>query len=125
MRPRAFTVRPLHDSLHLVLTATTPQAYPFLDPQTQHGKLAAYIIGIAVGEVIIFTLVRYAILLRDKISKFSAYHHHGTQQGTSEGFEEWEEVQWDGVQRQQSVGSSSQSPASRKPMIEMKEGTTL
>jgi len=102
-------------------------AYAFLDPQTQHGKLAAYIIGIAVGEVIIFTLVRYAIVLRDKISKFSVYHDEGTQQGTSEALEEWEEVQWDGaVQRRESAGSgSSQSPTSRKPMVEVKMGTAI
>jgi len=98
--------------------------YAFLDPKIQHGKLAAYIIGIAVGEVIIFVLVRYAIVLRDKISKFSVYHDESTQQGTSQALDEWEEVQWDGAV--ESAGSgSSQSPGSGKPMVEVKMGTAV
>lgn len=100
--------------------------YSFLDPQAQHGKLAAYIVGIAVGEVIIFALVHYAIVLRDKISKFSAFHDEDTHQGASEALDEWEDVQWDdAVQRRESTGSSSQSPASRKPMTEVRMGATL
>lgn len=104
-----------------------PPAYSFLDPQIQHGKLAAYIIGIAVGEVIIFALVRYAIVLRDKISKFSIYHDEGVtqqQQGINQALDEWEEVQWDGAV--ESAGSgSSQSTGSRKPMVEVKMGTAV
>ncbi|KAF9552791.1 hypothetical protein CPC08DRAFT_714313 [Agrocybe pediades] len=38
--------------------------YPFLNPSVQHGKLAAYIVGIAVAECIIFVIVRYVIVFR-------------------------------------------------------------
>lgn len=41
-------------------------AYSFLDPQKQHGKVAAYIVSIAVGEIIIFCLVRGVIVLRER-----------------------------------------------------------
>lgn len=43
------------------------QVYTFLDPEIQHWKLAIYITGIAAGEVIIFVLVRYAIVLRTQV----------------------------------------------------------
>ncbi|TRM69990.1 hypothetical protein BD626DRAFT_390487 [Schizophyllum amplum] len=38
--------------------------YPFLDPVAQGSYLAAYIVGIAIGEVILFTIIRYIIVLR-------------------------------------------------------------
>lgn len=38
--------------------------YSFLDPHTEHGKLAAYIVGIAVAEIVIFVVVRYIMMLR-------------------------------------------------------------
>ncbi|KAF5346545.1 hypothetical protein D9756_010108 [Leucocoprinus leucothites] len=81
--------------------------YAFLDPKTQHSKLAAYIVGIAVGHIIIFVLVRYAIVLRDKISKFARYHEEDTQhQGPKEALNEWEEVEWEDAGQRESAGSS-------------------
>ena len=41
-------------------------AYSFLDPTLQGPKLAAYIIGIAVAEVIIFCLIKIVETLRDR-----------------------------------------------------------
>ncbi|KJA15421.1 hypothetical protein HYPSUDRAFT_72089 [Hypholoma sublateritium FD-334 SS-4] len=39
-------------------------AYPFLDPATQHGKLAAYILGIAAAQALAFAAARGAAVLR-------------------------------------------------------------
>lgn len=41
-------------------------AYSFLDPKKGHARLAGYIIGIAVAEVIVFTLVWGITTLRDR-----------------------------------------------------------
>ncbi|KAI0797403.1 hypothetical protein BC629DRAFT_1257969, partial [Irpex lacteus] len=38
--------------------------YSFLDPSKEHGKLAAYIVGIAVAAVIVFLIVRYVCMGR-------------------------------------------------------------
>lgn len=94
-------------------------AYAFLDPQTQHGKVAAYIVGIAVGEAIIFILVRYAILLRGRIFKFSSYHDQDIQGAGKEALDEWEEVQWNEVEGRESAGSNATNPRSGKPGAEV------
>jgi hypothetical protein len=39
--------------------------YDFLDPQKQDTLLAGYIFGIAAGQVIVFILVRYVIVVRE------------------------------------------------------------
>ncbi|KXN81233.1 hypothetical protein AN958_05694 [Leucoagaricus sp. SymC.cos] len=81
--------------------------YAFLDPHIQHSKLAAYICGIALAEVIIFILVRYAIILRDKISKFGLCHE-GDTQPSKEGLDEWEEVHWNDVEHpRKSAGNTA------------------
>ena len=38
--------------------------YNFLDPQREHALLAAWIVGIAVAEVALFTLMHFLIKLR-------------------------------------------------------------
>jgi len=43
--------------------------YAFLNPQKEHGLLAGYIIGIAVGECIVFALVRGICCLREWITR--------------------------------------------------------
>lgn len=43
--------------------------YSFLDPHKQGKKLAAYIVGIAVAEIVIFVLIRYLIIARYKLVK--------------------------------------------------------
>jgi len=40
--------------------------YSFLDPNKQGAKLAAYIIGIAVAQVIVFSIVRGIVVLRER-----------------------------------------------------------
>jgi hypothetical protein len=41
-------------------------AYAFLDPRKEHAKLAAYIIGIPIGEIIVFATVRGLIVRRER-----------------------------------------------------------
>lgn len=43
-----------------------PAAYAFLDPSSGP-ILAAYIVGIAVAQVLIFVLVKYLIVLRRRL----------------------------------------------------------
>jgi len=66
--------------------------YDFLDPQIQHAKVAAYIVGIAVGEVIVFVAVHYLIVLRERLVSKST----GTPTvigRTSQPIDEWEELE--------------------------------
>ncbi|KAJ7484127.1 hypothetical protein FB451DRAFT_1231598 [Mycena latifolia] len=72
--------------------------YPFLNPATQHARLAAYIIGIAVGDVVVFFLTRSVVLLRIRI--FASRNKEGREEGLTggdgggrEGLEDWEEVE--------------------------------
>jgi 1,4-dihydroxy-2-naphthoate octaprenyltransferase len=81
-------------------------AYSFLDPHTEHAKLAAYIVGIAAAEIVIFVVVRYIMMLRGFLimhlfsASSSGYadsehypdvkNHGGHNQ--KEGLEDWEEV---------------------------------
>ena len=39
-------------------------AYSFIDPHTEHAKLAGWIVGVAAAEAVLFVVVRYAMLLR-------------------------------------------------------------
>lgn len=48
---------------------TSLAAYDFLDPKKQGAFLVVYIIGIAVGQVVMFLVVRYAIILRERVVK--------------------------------------------------------
>jgi hypothetical protein len=59
--------------------------------------------------VIIFVLVRYVIVLRDKVSRFDSYHdsEDSHQQGPKEELDEWEQVQWNGGERRESGGGLS------------------
>jgi uncharacterized membrane protein HdeD (DUF308 family) len=70
--------------------------YGFLDPQKQHGKLAAYIVGIAVAECIIFAIVYGICVLREKLISLSS--HARASRGISsneakQGLDEWEELE--------------------------------
>jgi hypothetical protein len=68
-------------------------AYSFLDPQKQHGKVAAYIIGIAVGEIIIFCLVRGVIVLRERWAIRARHVMVGGPTDENVDDEEWEEIE--------------------------------
>ncbi|KAJ3475221.1 hypothetical protein NLI96_g11975 [Meripilus lineatus] len=64
--------------------------YSFLDPVKQGNLLAAYIVGIAAGEVVIFVVVRLVCMLRARLARGlrPAYR----QSVVSEAIDEWEEV---------------------------------
>ncbi|KAF5344998.1 hypothetical protein D9756_011301 [Leucocoprinus leucothites] len=51
------------------VTQSTQGFYPytFLDPKEQGPLLAGYILGIAAGQIIVFVLVRYVIMLRIRV----------------------------------------------------------
>jgi len=42
--------------------------YSFLNPQKEHGFLAVYIIGITLAQCIVFVIVRYTMVLRDRLA---------------------------------------------------------
>ncbi|KAH8102384.1 hypothetical protein BXZ70DRAFT_1063203 [Cristinia sonorae] len=67
--------------------------YSFLDVGL-HGKVvAAYIVGIAVAEVVIFIIVRYLMVLREKIARRrKAAHEPPATEQQKEALDEWEEV---------------------------------
>jgi hypothetical protein len=70
--------------------------YDFLDPQKEHGKLAAYIVGIAVAECIIFALIYGIIVLREKLIAIFCHSKAGRDRTTSEkrqGLDEWEQLE--------------------------------
>ena len=73
MRRREYTVRlrslrfpPLRAPMLISLFVMPFTAYSFLDPALHHGLVAAYVFGIAAGEGIIFVVVRYAIVFRER-----------------------------------------------------------
>jgi len=51
------------------ITAATEHfyVYNFLDPSKEHARVAGYVFGIAVAEIVIWLLVRYIIVLREWI----------------------------------------------------------
>jgi len=69
--------------------------YSFLDPQKEHGLLAAYIVGIAVGECIVFAIIWGLCWSRERIA-----NHFGRGVGSErpealgmrEEIDEWEEI---------------------------------
>ncbi|KZT24301.1 hypothetical protein NEOLEDRAFT_1135074 [Neolentinus lepideus HHB14362 ss-1] len=82
-------------ALYLALTYVTHASqgfytYYFLDPSTEHKKLAGYIVGIALGQCVLFAIVRYVMILRNFL--FSRYLPR-IRAGGTEALEEWEEVE--------------------------------
>jgi len=63
--------------------------YAFLDPSTEHGFLAAYIIGIAVGYCVVFSIVKGICQLRCRL-----FPRYSSQQDDSppEALDEWQDV---------------------------------
>ena len=76
VRLSTFTVRRISSTSPFPLTLTLffppPSAYSFLDPNTEHAKLAAYIVGIGVAEAVIFLIVRYLAMLRGYLVRRTA-----------------------------------------------------
>lgn len=70
-------------------------AYSFLDP-SDGPILAAYIIGIAVGDILVFALVRGVVALRQRWAIRSGRLRSasdGEVGGAGEAIDEWEEVE--------------------------------
>ncbi|KAH0826354.1 hypothetical protein J3R83DRAFT_5314 [Lanmaoa asiatica] len=64
--------------------------YSFLDPTKEQGLLAAYIIGIAVGCCVVFSVVKGVCLLRRRISfLYGRFEDHSN----AEALEEWQDVE--------------------------------
>ncbi|KAF7293365.1 hypothetical protein MKEN_01466900 [Mycena kentingensis (nom. inval.)] len=79
------------------ITAHTQGFYPysFLDPNPDSGSgrlLGAYIVGIAVGEAVVFCVVRGVVLLRVRLARRLARAGEGDGDVEREGLEDWEEV---------------------------------
>ncbi|KAF7290479.1 hypothetical protein MKEN_01498500 [Mycena kentingensis (nom. inval.)] len=69
--------------------------YSFLDPNPDSGSgrlLGAYIVGIAVGEAVVFCVVRGVVLLRVRLARRLARAGEGDGDVEREGLEDWEEV---------------------------------
>lgn len=79
--------------------------YAFLDPTKQHAKLAAYIIGIAVGEIIVFAIVRGIAVLREQ---WAVKHGRVLRVSEKEGHDGW-----------QGVGASSRGPSNEEEWEEI------
>lgn len=81
--------------------ACSPAAYSFLNPHREHAKLAAYIVGIAVAEIIIFIIIRYVCVLRSlafarllgSSTRDGALLRKGKEPEIKEEIDEWEEVE--------------------------------
>jgi len=65
-------------------------AYDFLDPSKEHGLLAAYIVGIAVGGALVFAIVKGVITLRARV--FGGRGWEDQDKGVVEAIDVWEEV---------------------------------
>ncbi|EIW75925.1 hypothetical protein CONPUDRAFT_85151 [Coniophora puteana RWD-64-598 SS2] len=66
--------------------------YAFLDPRSSHGLLAAYIIGIGAGTIIVFVIVRGITMLRRHLSRGRGLSSAGDGP-THEEIDEWQEVE--------------------------------
>jgi len=70
-------------------------SYSFLDPKKQHGLLAAYVIGIGVGQCVVFSAVWGMCYLRERFSsrlKRSAASGDVPEGHGHEEIDEWEEI---------------------------------
>ncbi|TFK36001.1 hypothetical protein BDQ12DRAFT_699831 [Crucibulum laeve] len=75
--------------------------YAFLDPTKQHALLAAYIIGIAVAEIIIFFIVRLIMTFRERYCARRGLTQLSDDEGDmeqgrrdmKERIDEWEEIE--------------------------------
>ncbi|KII83926.1 hypothetical protein PLICRDRAFT_46698 [Plicaturopsis crispa FD-325 SS-3] len=85
--------------------------YSFLDPSiTKHGLVAAYVFGIAIGQVIIFSLVRGICILRNRIAARLSSSRGGA--SDVEAIDEWEEIDRPGTPKNQSTSSEAMSSPS-------------
>ncbi|KAJ7437950.1 hypothetical protein FB451DRAFT_1304749 [Mycena latifolia] len=73
-------------------------AYSFLNPSTQHARLAGYIIGISAADLVVFFVTRSVILLRIRLTRGRGKAGQEADADSSglreanERLEDWEEV---------------------------------
>ncbi|KAJ6450379.1 hypothetical protein C8R45DRAFT_916895 [Mycena sanguinolenta] len=69
--------------------------YSFLDPANGGGLVAGYIIGIAVGDVLLFALARGVAVLRQRYAVRSGRLAKGDGEGSAgpEAIDEWQEIE--------------------------------
>ncbi|KAF7338895.1 hypothetical protein MSAN_02212700 [Mycena sanguinolenta] len=70
--------------------------YSFLDPANGGGQLAGYIIGIAVGDVLLFAIARGVAVLRQRYALRSGRLAKGDGDGlggSAEAIDEWQEIE--------------------------------
>ena len=90
------------------------EAYSFLDPRKEHGFLAIYIVGIAVGEIIVFAIVYGVCFLREKIAgkvgRGIQRDEEGGAGGFSRGEVQMQEIdEWEDIEREEVGGSKNVS----------------
>jgi len=67
--------------------------YPFLDPVTHKKSLPIYIVGIAVAEAVIFVIVHFLVVLRQRLTDKNGEEDSETERTFSpEGLEDWQDV---------------------------------
>lgn len=89
-------------------------AYSFLDPKKEGKMLAVYIVGIAIGEVVIFVIVWGAIWLRRRLSSRSVVSrsaHDIEGKGSKEKLEHGQEGNSNQQQREEEVDGEKSSSA--------------
>ena len=84
------------------------EAYSFLDPRKEHGFLAVYIVGIAVGEVIVFAIVYGVCYLREKIAAKVGKGIQGDEEGARGEVQMQEIDEWEDIEREE-VGGGPKS----------------
>ncbi|KAJ7431110.1 hypothetical protein FB451DRAFT_1198307 [Mycena latifolia] len=122
-RRARFSVHPpsvLRSAFLALRGSTFLPTYPFLNPSKQHARLAAYIIGIALGDVVVFFFTRSIILLRTRV--FASRNKEGRADELTDGeggggreeLEDWEEVerpgQGNGVARKEAAEAVAAEP---------------
>jgi len=70
--------------------------YSFLNPHKEQGLLAAYIVGIGVGECIVFSVVWGLCLLRERLLPRSKFAGVGAGQAP-EAIDDWQEIERPGT----------------------------
>jgi len=71
--------------------------YTFLDPGKHHAAVAGYVFGIAAAECIVFSLVRGAIIVRQRVcTRLGLVHHWGTagEDGSGDIVDDWQEINY-------------------------------
>ena len=68
------------------------KAYNFLNPHKEGKLLAAYIVGIAAGETVIFVIVRYVCVFRERMVLRYSQSLPSVTNAEPEALDDWEEI---------------------------------